>query len=32
LEGRGPVEFTATRLAELDLQLDWSEQHRLLAS
>jgi hypothetical protein len=32
LEGRQPVELTATRLAELDLPLDWAEQHRLLAS
>jgi hypothetical protein len=27
-----PVELTATRLTELDLPLDWTEQHRLLAS
>ena len=32
LQGRQPVELTATRLTELDLPLDWSEQHRLLAS
>jgi hypothetical protein len=27
-----PVELTATRLTELDLPLDWTEQRRLLAS
>jgi site-specific DNA recombinase len=32
LQGRQPVELTATRLAELDLPLDWAEQDRLLAS
>ena len=32
LEGRQPVELTATRLTELDLPLDWTEQHKLLAS
>jgi len=32
LDGRQPVGLTATRLTELDLPLDWSEQHRLLAS
>ena len=32
LQGRQPVELTATRLTELDLPLDWAEQHRLLAS
>jgi DNA invertase Pin-like site-specific DNA recombinase len=32
LQGRQPVELTATRLAELDLPLDWTEQHKLLAS
>jgi len=32
LQGRQPVALTATRLTELDLPLDWSEQHRLLAS
>jgi hypothetical protein len=32
LQGRQPVELTATRLMELDLPLDWTEQHRLLAS
>ena len=32
LQGRQPVELTATRLTELDLPLDWTEQHRLLAS
>jgi site-specific DNA recombinase len=31
LEGRQPVELTATRLTELDLPLDWTEQHKLLA-
>jgi site-specific DNA recombinase len=31
LRGRQPVELTATRLTALDLPLDWSEQHRLLA-
>jgi site-specific DNA recombinase len=32
LQGRQPVELTATRLTELDLPLDWAEQHRLLAN
>jgi hypothetical protein len=32
LQGRQPVEITATRLTELDLPLDWTEQRRLLAS
>jgi site-specific DNA recombinase len=32
LQGRQPVELTVTRLTELDLPLDWTEQHRLLAS
>jgi site-specific DNA recombinase len=32
LQGRQPVELTATRLSELDLPMDWTEQHRLLAS
>jgi hypothetical protein len=32
LQGRQPVELTATRLTELDLPLDWAEQHRLLTS
>jgi hypothetical protein len=32
LQGRQPVELTVTRLAELDLPLDWAEQHSLLAS
>jgi site-specific DNA recombinase len=32
LQGRQPVTLTATRLTELDLPLDWTEQHRLLAS
>jgi hypothetical protein len=27
-----PLVLTATRLMELDLPLDWTEQHRLLAS
>jgi len=32
LQGRQPVELTATRLTELDLPLDWTEQRELLAS
>jgi len=32
LQGRQPLELTATRLTELDLPLDWTEQRRLLAS
>jgi ParB-like chromosome segregation protein Spo0J len=32
LQGRQSVEFTATWLTELDLPLDWTEQHKLLAS
>jgi hypothetical protein len=32
LQGRQPVQLTATRLTELNLPLDWTEQHRLLAS
>jgi hypothetical protein len=28
LQGQQPVELTATRLTELDLPLDWTEQHR----
>jgi hypothetical protein len=32
LAGRRPVELTATRLTELDLPLDWTEQRRLLAN
>jgi site-specific DNA recombinase len=32
LQGRQPVELTATRLIELDLPLDWAQQHRLLTS
>ena len=32
LQGGQPVELTATRLTELDLPLDWMEQHKLLAS
>jgi hypothetical protein len=32
LQGRHPVTLTATGLMELDLPLDWTEQHRLLAS
>jgi site-specific DNA recombinase len=31
LHGRQPVELTATRLTELDLPLDWTDQRRLLA-
>src|ERR1700731_2688624 len=31
LQGRQPVVLTATRLTELDLPLDWTEQHKLLA-
>jgi site-specific DNA recombinase len=30
LQGRQPAELTATRLSELDLPLDWTEQRRLL--
>ena len=30
LQGRQPIVLTATRLTELDLPLDWAEQHRLL--
>ena len=32
LQGRQPVKLTATRLTELDLPLDWTEQHKLLTS
>ncbi len=32
LQGRQSDELTATRLTEFDLPLDWTEQHRLLAS
>jgi DNA invertase Pin-like site-specific DNA recombinase len=32
LQGQQPIELTATRLTELDLPLDWTEQRRLLAS
>ena len=32
LQGRQSDELTATRLTELDLPLDWAEQHRLLAN
>jgi DNA invertase Pin-like site-specific DNA recombinase len=32
LQGQQSVELTATRLTELDLPLDWTEQHQLLAS
>jgi site-specific DNA recombinase len=32
LQGRQSVELTATRLTELDLPLDWTDQHKLLAS
>jgi ParB-like chromosome segregation protein Spo0J len=31
LQGRQAVALTATRLTELDLPLDWTEQHKLLA-
>src|SRR5438067_88728 len=31
LQGRQPVALTATRLTGLDLPLDWTEQHKLLA-
>jgi site-specific DNA recombinase len=30
-QGRQPFALTATRLTELDLPLDWTEQHKLLA-
>jgi hypothetical protein len=32
LQGGQPVVVTAPRLTELDLPLDWTEQHKLLAS
>jgi hypothetical protein len=32
LQGRQADALTATRLTQLDLPLDWSEQHRLLAN
>jgi hypothetical protein len=32
LQGRQPIELTATRLTEFDLPLGWAEQHSLLAS
>jgi site-specific DNA recombinase len=32
LQGCQPVELTTTRLTEFDLPLDWTEQHKLLAS
>ena len=32
LQGRQPIELTATRLSEFDLPLDWAEQHKFLAS
>src|SRR5467141_1355238 len=32
LHGRQPVELTATRLTELDLPLDWTDQRSLLAN
>src|SRR5205823_704547 len=32
LHGRQPVELTATRLTQLDLPLDWTDQRSLLAS
>ena len=31
LQGRQSVALTATRLTELDLPLDWTEQQKLLA-
>src|SRR5258707_11927013 len=31
LHGRQPVDLTATRLTELDLPLDWTDQRSLLA-
>ena len=31
LQGGQPVGLTATRLTELDLPLDWTAQHELLA-
>ena len=30
LQGPQPIKLTTTRLTELDLPLDWTEQHRLL--
>jgi hypothetical protein len=32
LQGRQSMQLTATRLTELDLPLDWTDQHKLLAS
>jgi DNA invertase Pin-like site-specific DNA recombinase len=32
LQGRQPVAVTTTRLTEVDLPLDWTEQYKLLAS
>jgi hypothetical protein len=32
LQGRQPVDLTATRLTALDLPLGWTEQRKLLAS
>jgi hypothetical protein len=32
LQGGQPVELTATRLTELDLPLDWREQHKVLGA
>src|SRR5262249_9737134 len=32
LEGRHPIALTATGMSELDLPLDWGEQHELLAN
>jgi site-specific DNA recombinase len=32
VQGRQPVELTATRLTQVDLPLDWAAQHSLLAS
>jgi site-specific DNA recombinase len=31
LQGRQPIELTATHLTELDLPLDWTDQRSLLA-
>jgi hypothetical protein len=31
MQGRQPIELTVTRLTELDLPMDWAEQHGLLA-
>jgi hypothetical protein len=32
LQGRHPVELPTTRLTELDLPLDWTDQHKLFES